>query len=177
MTNFKTQVFLRLGSMAAFICSIASTMSIAAVWWTQWDITTISYLIYALSLVVIPFALWHRIEDAQRKWKACICNVLTSATALFIIVTDVQLIRENLPAQINSDVLGVLLLATSALCMTYMAWALWDGGATWLGFGAVLLAGLTLGHGWLFELAGGTRILWFLCLSYWFLRPLQHVLH
>lgn len=177
MTNLKARVFLRIGAMAALLCSIASAMLFATVWLTQRDMITMPYLIYALSLVVIPFALWYRIEDSQRKWKARICNVLTSATALSIIVTDVQVIRENLPAHIHSNVLDVLMLAASALCMAYMAWALWDGGAAWLGFGAVLLAGLTLGHGWLSTLAEGIRILWFLCLSYWFLRPLQRVLH
>lgn len=139
-------------------------------------------MLYAMSLMVVPFALWHRIEDHNRKWTARVCNGLTTSTAIWASLTYVTVMVRTLTIHHTPGagaILNGLFLVGSigtiismSTCMGFMGWSLWRGKSKWFGLAAVFLAVAPFLHisptfpEWV-------RVFWLLWLARWFVEPLH----
>lgn len=178
----------RIGSGASVLSALLTLVTIFVQQKIQAEITPFGisinryeklfFMFYAISLMIVPFALWFRIENPARKWKARVCNFLTIGTVVFAISTYSILLLANwlhdsvetmyIPARILFEfgTMGIIVLTT--LCMSFMGWSLWDGGFRKIGAGALFLAVIALIP--LNPVIGESlRFIWLFWLAKWFL--------
>ncbi len=139
-------------------------------------------MLYAMSLMIVPFALWYRIEDRKRKWTARVCNGLTTSTAIWASLAYgavmIRTAKNIYVLGISNSVLGGLFITSAMVtmfsmstCMGFMGWSLWRGKSNWFGIAAIFLAISPYLHisptfpEWI-------RVFWLLWLAIWFLKPL-----
>jgi len=89
--------WIRIGAGASVLSALLTLVTIFVQQKIQAEITPFGisinryeklfFMFYAISLMIVPFALWFRIEDPARKWKARVCNFLTLGTVVFAILT------------------------------------------------------------------------------------------